>query len=98
MEDGSAPKIGECNACGVEYEIEVYSCSGSHPDDWGYKFQKCPNCSYDPDFKKDIEEILDMGISARINSGGNSQFNSDELAEIVNKEILKMWPKGGKDE
>lgn len=92
MNEDYKPKRGSCEVCKTVYDKEIFSFSGSNPNDWGYQFEKCPTCGYDPDLRQDVKDTLEMCIEARINRSGKLQFNLEELTGGVIEQILKKWP------
>ena len=84
------PIKGNCNICGKNYIIA--STQLDEHDSFQVKYD-CPQCGYNPDFERKIENLIEVNISAQINSSGKIRFNSDELAELVDKEIRRIWPK-----
>lgn len=89
-------KKGKCDACGIIYTKEVYDLSGSNPNKWGLYFACCPRCGYNPNINKDVEELIEISVSAEIKNG-KVELNYKELADIIDKEFLDSLKKHAKE-
>lgn len=88
---------GDCNCCGTKYIKERWE-RDENPFASGHVLQKCPECGYDPLIDKNIKEILGKNIRIELRPSHYEQglritSNSDELSDLVLKEIIEKWPK-----
>ncbi|MDD5191873.1 MAG: hypothetical protein PHH54_00375 [Candidatus Nanoarchaeia archaeon] len=84
----SDDKEGECEVCKTTYIKEVWDSFGSNPNDWGYQFENCPTCLYNPQLKRDISELIGIGVRADI-VDGKIKYNCRELSEMVKDEVIR---------
>jgi hypothetical protein len=84
-------KNGECDICKTKYQIIDY-CKCPEPCSCGPIYQDCPACGFNPKYEKEIFQIIDSNIRAKITSFG-IRFNDKEIISKVNEKVLLIWPK-----